>query len=138
MEERPISDISYRKFLEEGKLMGSRCRACGRIYHPPRHFCEDCFGTDMEWQELRGEGELTTFTCIFVAPPYMAREGYGRDNPYCTGVVTLSEGPRVVARIEGVDARNPESIKIGTPVKAVFNRVGEGEEARTYLAFRPA
>ncbi|MED5415594.1 MAG: OB-fold domain-containing protein, partial [Candidatus Latescibacterota bacterium] len=37
-------------------------------------------------------------------------------NPYCTGVVRLHEGPRIVARIDGVDACHPERIDIGLPL----------------------
>ncbi|MEW6553026.1 MAG: Zn-ribbon domain-containing OB-fold protein [Actinomycetota bacterium] len=138
MEERPFSDISYRQFLSEGKFMGSRCRKCGELYVPPRHFCIACRSDDMEWHEMVGEGELAAFTCIFVAPPHMVELGYDRRNPYCTGVVTLKEGPRIVARIEGVDAARPESIAIGTPMKSDFIRLGEGEGAKTLLAFRPS
>lgn len=138
MEERPISDISYRKFLAEEKLMGSKCGKCGKLYVPPRHFCYECGSSQMEWHEMKGEGELAAYTCIYVCPAFMAEEGYGRKNPYCTGVVALSEGLRVVARIEGVDASKPESIKIGMPLKVTFLHRGEGDKAKTYLAFKPA
>lgn len=138
MEERPISDISFRKFLDEEKLMGSKCGKCGKLYVPPRHFCYHCRSSQMEWHEMKGEGELAAFTCIYIGPAFMAEEGYGRNNPYCTGVVALAEGLRVVARIEGVDASKPESIKIGMPMKVAFLHRGEGEKARTFLAFRPA
>jgi uncharacterized OB-fold protein len=137
MEEKAFSDISYREFLDEGKLMGSRCRSCGQLYVPPRHFCMECHSQDMEWHEFKGQGELAAFTCIFVGPPHMVKEGYDRKNPYCTGVVKLAEGPRIVARIEGVDAADPDSIKIGTPLEMLFLTRGKGEEARTSLAFKP-
>ena len=56
-------------------------------------------------------------------------------------VVNESGGPhektRVVARIEGVDTRNPESIKVGTPMKVKFLHRGSAENARTFLAFEP-
>ena len=137
MEERPFSDISYRQFISEGKLMGSKCRKCGALSVPPRHFCMECHGDDMEWHQMKGDGELAAFTCIFVAPPKMVAKGYDRKNPYCTGVVKLEEGPRTVARIVGVDAADPESIKVGMPLQVDFIREGEGEEAVTSLAFRP-
>ena len=43
----------------------------------------------------------------------MSKKGYGRENPYCSGIVTLEEGPRLSARIIGVDASNPQDIKTG-------------------------
>lgn len=137
MEERPFSDITYREFLNEDKLMGSKCAKCGELFVPPRHFCMECHNREMDWYEFEGNGEIVAFTCIFVGPPHMVEQGYDRKNPYCTGVVKLGEGPRIVARIEGVDASDPESIKIGTPVSATFLHRGEGEEMESSLAFEP-
>ena len=67
----------------------------------------------------------------------MVEEGYDRNNPYCSGAVELVEGPRVVARIEGVDTLHPETIKIGTPMKATFLGQGSGEDRKTVLGFTP-
>jgi hypothetical protein len=137
MEERPFSDISYELFLNEKKLMGSRCKGCGTQYVPPRSICVDCYGSDMEWIELKGKGRLAAFTCINIPPPFMIAQGYNRKNPYCTGVVELAEGARVDARIEGVDCAKPEDIKVGMPLKVKFLHQGEGEKRETYLAFEP-
>jgi uncharacterized OB-fold protein len=52
--------------------------------------------------------------------------------------VELAEGARVDARIDGVDTRNPETIKIGLPLKVQFLHRTEDGPARTYLAFRPS
>ena len=46
----------------------------------------------------------------------------------------LNEGPRVDARIEGVDTNAPETIKIGTPLKVKFLHRRDGENLKTYLA----
>jgi uncharacterized OB-fold protein len=138
MEERPFSDISYRKYLNEDKLMGSRCKQCNSLYIPPRPICMQCHGEDMAWEESKGEGKLAAFTCITIGPSFMRAEGYDRKNPYCSGVVELEEGTRVDARIEGVDTKNPEAIKIGMPLKVQFLHRSEGGPVRTYLAFRPS
>ena len=137
MEERPFSDISYELFLNEKKLMGSRCKGCGKQYVPPRSICVDCFGSDMEWVEMNGKGRLAAFTCINIPPPFMIAQGYSRKNPYCTGVVALDEGTKVDARIEGVDCSNPENIKVGMPLKVKYLQREEGETSETYLAFEP-
>ena len=84
---------------------------------------------------MNGTGKLAAFTSISIGPPAMQAEGHNRDNPYCAGVVELDDGPRVVARIEGVDARNPDSIEIGTPVTAMYLHRGGGEDRTTRLAF---
>ena len=138
MEQKPISDISFREFLKMEKLMGSRCKKCGALYCPPRPICVECSGTDLEWVEFKGRGSLVSFTCIHVGPPWTLEEGYSRERPYVVGLVELEEGPRVVARLEGVDGTKPETIKLGMPLKVKFLHRGEGESARTLLAFEPA
>ena len=137
MEGRPFSDIAYAKFLNDEKLMGSRCKDCGALFVPPRPICIKCHGSDMEWVEMKGKGELKAFTCISIVPPSMMEEGYGRNNPYCSGVVELEEGAKVVARIEEVDTNKPEDIRVGMPLTVKFLHRGEGEDKKTFLAFRP-
>lgn len=137
MEERSFSDISYEQFLNEEKLMGSRCKKCGALFLPPRPICLECHGNKMEWVEMKGKGRLVTFTCITVGPPLMIKEGYDRKHPYCSGVVELEKGVRVVARLEGINTSKPENIRIGTSLIATFLHRGEGENSRTFLAFKP-
>ncbi len=137
MEERPFSDISYQQFLNEEKLMGSKCKRCGALYAPPRPLCIKCHGIEMQWVELKGKGRLAAFTCIAVGPPYMIKEGYDRKHPYISGVVELAEGVKVDARIEEIDGTKPEAIKIGAPLSVKFLHRGEGEKLRTFLAFTP-
>ena len=137
MEGRPFSDNSYQQFLNEEKLMGSKCPRCGTLFTPPRPICVKCHGTEMEWAEMKGRGRLIAFTCIAVGPPFMIEEGYDRKHPYISGVVELEEGVKVDARIEEVDGSRPETIKIGTSMSVKFLHRGEGENLRTFLAFKP-
>ena len=135
MEDRPFSDISFESYLNEEKLMGSRCSQCQALYVPPRPICTACRASEMRWEKVSGKGRLAAFTCISIAPPSMIAEGYNRHNPYISGVVELKEGARVDARIEGVDPRKPDEIQIGMPLKAVFLK--RGDHGKT-LAFDPA
>ena len=137
METRSFSDNSYEQFLNEDKLMGSRCRQCSSLSVPPRPICVKCYASDMEWVEMKGKGKLAAFTSIAVGPPFMVQEGYSRERPYVSGVVELEEGARVVARIEGVDGTRPESIRLGTPLRVEFLHRKDGDSIATFLAFRP-
>ena len=137
MAEKPINDYGFEQFLNEGKLMGSRCNVCGMLYVPPRSLCPQCRRSDMEWAEMAGEGRLVAFTSISIGTPAMIKEGHDRDNPYCSGAVELVEGARVVARIEGVDSLCPETIKVGMPLRVKFLRQETGENRQTVLAFAP-
>ncbi len=137
MEERPFNDTSYEQFIKEMKIMGSKCKKCGALSLPPRAICVSCFGTEMEWVQFNGTGRLAAFTSITVAPPYMAKEGFGRNNPYIVGVIELEGGVKSVARIVGLDAKKPEQIKVGTPLRAEFLEKGGGLDRQIFLAFKP-
>ena len=109
---KEFTGASFNAFLtEEKRLMGVRCRSCGHLSAEPRPMCSSCHGNDIEWFQFSGKGRLSTFTCISIVSNAMADKGYGRDNPCCTGIVTLEEGPRISARILGVDGNNPQDIK---------------------------
>jgi uncharacterized OB-fold protein len=90
----------------------------------------------MEWVPLGGKGTLEAFSIIYIAPTAMIREGYGRDHPYCAGIVRLEEGPAISAQILGVDVSHPETIRVGSPVSVEFIDSGEGAQRRTRLGFR--
>ena len=133
---RPFTAFSFNQYLREHKLMGSRCTHCGALFVPPETICAHCHSAAMEWVEMSGRGRIAGFTVIGNGLSHMNKAGYGRDNPYATGIVELAEGPKISARILGVDARKPESIKIGTPLVVEFIEQGEADALKTYLAFR--
>ncbi|NQW23063.1 MAG: OB-fold domain-containing protein [SAR202 cluster bacterium] len=129
------SHTFYNKLKEDRQLVGVKCTACGHLSPEPRPMCPECHGFDMEWHQFSGKATLSTFTCISVVPVLMAEKGYGRDNPYCSGIVTLEEGPRISARINGVDGNNPQSIKTGMDVILDFDDL---DIEFPSLAFKPA
>lgn len=128
---------TFQERLDEHKFMGSRCQSCDALHLPPRSVCPVCYGDEMHWDELAGKGKLAAFTTVHIAPTDMIEAGYGRDNPYCVGIVQLDEGPSISAQILGVDPTRPEEIEIGTRLTVTFVERGEGEERRTFLAFEP-
>lgn len=115
--------------------MGVRCRDNGNIYAEARPIDPASHSRNMEWHELSGQATLSAFTCISVAPASLEAKGYGRNNPYCTGIVTLAEGPRISARIAGVDAGNPQSIRTGLPLTLDLTDI---DPEHPGLVFRPA
>ena len=97
-ESRPFNAASFYAFLQEGRFMGVRCRENGNLYAEARPLDPVSHSRDMEWHEFSGRATLSTFTCISVAPASLEAKGFGRNNPYCTGIVTLEEGPRISAQ----------------------------------------
>jgi len=118
----------YLNFIGEKKLVGLKCKKCGTYILPPKSICKKCGSKEFEWIEFSGKGSLHTFTVIHVAP-----KRFLSDVPYVVGVVQLEEGPKVTARIVGVDPNKPETIKTGMTLTATFIESG----GHTLLAFEP-
>lgn len=135
MSERAFTEYSFQQFLQEHKLMGSRCATCAETFVPPRPLCPKCHGETMNWVEMSGVGTLAAYTAVYIGPTAMIAAGYDRNTPYLTGVVELAEGPFISAQILGLDATHPDSIAIGTPLTVSFIERGEGEAMRAFLAF---
>jgi hypothetical protein len=134
--DRPITPASFGHYLNEKKLMGSHCTACNKNFLPPRAICPNCHTDQLAWIEFGGKAKLAAFTAIYIAPTAMIEAGYGRDNPYLAGVVELEEGVKISAQILGLDASQPQEVKIGAPLRVEFVERGEGEAKKTALAFR--
>ena len=132
---KPFTEYSFQQFLQEHKLMGSRCEACDETFVPPRPICPHCHGEAMAWAEMSGVGTLAAFTAVYIGPTAMIEAGYDRKNPYLTGVVKLNEGPMISAQILGLDATQPDLDAIGTPLTVNFIERGEEEAKRAFLAF---
>jgi len=99
----------FMKFLEQGKIMASKCKNCQRMYFPPRADC-DCLSGEPEWIELNGSCKLVTFTTLHFAPA-----SFRYDVPYTLGVAQFDEGPTVFAPLSK-DIKQ-EEIKIGMRLK---------------------
>lgn len=136
MDNKDFTRASFQGYLEQKKLMGVRCQSCSTLFLPPRPICTQCFSQDLAWVELSGEGELSAFTTIHIAPTEMIQAGYGRDNPYCSGIVKLKDGVSISAQILDVDASHPQDIKIGSQVNVEFLERQVGDDTKTFLAFR--
>lgn len=74
-------------YLEEGRLMGLKCKKCGAVHFPPFPICRECSGTDMEWVEIGGEGHLDEIA--LVTAPDQWFEQYA---PYYYAYAHVAEG----------------------------------------------
>ncbi len=98
-------------YLEKGKIMGTRCKECGKAFFPPRADCCYSLASEMEWFEVTGSGELLTYSTLQYAPT-----GFTEELPYTIAVVDYGEY-KVFGRI---DRSLPEDeLKIGMKMKAV-------------------
>lgn len=111
---------TYREFINEGKLMGSRCLNCGAVFLPLRPICGKCQQASMELVPMNGKGKVAAYSLIAIGPQMMIEEGFDRQHPYCSGIVELDEGVRIPARIVGVDDDKPVREVIGAPCVLEF------------------
>ena len=96
------------------------CQECNRVHWYPRHICPYCHSMDIDWIEGSGEGTLYTF-----ALQHRGFGGWAEEVPFVTAYIDLKEGDRMATVLRGVDASNPESIKIGSRVKVEFEEAND-------------
>ena len=95
------------------KIMGTRCPICNLVYVPARSVCRDCFGELSEWVEVSQKGTLLTYTVTCESNPIQPVS-----TPFVYGIVQLDGADTGFVHMLGeVD---PEKLKVGTKVKAVF------------------
>jgi uncharacterized OB-fold protein len=94
LEATPSLDRS-RFDRETARLIGSRCEQCGTVSWPARAICHHCGSADVRELVLSPEGDLVTYTTVWVSRP-------GLTAPYTLGQVDLPEGVRVFAHIRGL------------------------------------
>jgi uncharacterized OB-fold protein len=66
----------------------------------------------MEIVELKGSGEIRTFTTVFVAA-----EGRESEVPYIIVMVALDEGPWLMGNLDDIDPKSASMELIGKKVK---------------------
>jgi hypothetical protein len=127
----PFTIESFYKLIAQKKLMAAKCQWCGRLLLPPRPVCSGCHSKDLEWTELKGEGELLTYTVIHVAP-----KQFQSMIPYAVGIVKLKEGPQLPGMIRDTKL---DKIKVGMKLLIDFDTMLPSEWPRwPRYCFKPA
>jgi len=106
-------------YLQQGKVMGTRCKSCGLQFFPPRADCYQCLTSDMEWFEIAGAGTLLTYSKLQYGPV-----GFEGDLPYCIALVDYGNY-KVFGRVSSDLAE--DQIEIGMDMKTVVNTLPNGQ-----------
>jgi uncharacterized OB-fold protein len=106
----------FRAIKDEGRIYGTYCSHCDHTYVPATAFCERCLNELVDWVEVGAQGEVYSFTLLFVD-----YDGSPLQNPELIAFVRLGDGG-LVHRLSEVD---PEDVFIGMQVEAVFKPVAE-------------
>ncbi len=106
----------WRNIEHYYRLVGARCRRCGKTYYPPRARCT-CGNASLEKVELLGRGRLLSFTVLHQVPI-----DHERFKPLVIGLVEVN-GVRILAQITDVhDVSNIKGLE-GATVEPVFRAV---------------
>ena len=105
--------------LEQGKIMGTKCKQCGLQFFPPRANCYQCLSSDMEWFEVSGTGKLRAYSKLQYGPI-----GFEEDLPYSIAVLDYGDY-KVFGRID--KEIEDQDIKIGMEMKTVANTLPNGQ-----------
>jgi len=101
----------YRN-INQGKLLGGKCRKCATVYLPPRPMCGNCYSKEFDWIEIPTKGKLSTYTVIHIAPAQFQSMA-----PYAIGIVQLENGLKLPGMIRSVPL---EQIKVGMDLTVDF------------------
>ncbi len=113
---KPIEPIvkKWYSYLDEGKIMGLRCKHCGSYEFPPVPVCNRCNATDLEWVEMSGKGVMESFSADIIVNPLFQQ--YGQK---LVALVRLAEGPTLTSWLmdAGLDQQDELFQRLPIPVR---------------------
>ncbi|MGB3555566.1 MAG: OB-fold domain-containing protein [Jannaschia sp.] len=112
-------DRTFRAALADGRIRLQHCGTCDRHIFYPREICPHCHGSGLAWRDATGDGTIYTTTVVRRKPE--------RGGDYNVCMVELSEGVRMMSRVDGIP---PGDVSIGMAVTA---HVGEIDGAPAIL-----
>lgn len=124
-------ESAFFRGLAEGRILGQRCPACGKVYVPPRSACPVDGVATTDEVELPDTGIVTTFCIVNV--PFL---GQKIQPPYVSAYILL-EGADIafLHLIQGIDA---DEVRMGMRVRAVWKPRDEwGTTIENILHFEP-
>jgi uncharacterized OB-fold protein len=110
----------WRENPSRYNLKAIRCGNCGKVFFPPRAVCSVCHRKSigkMECMNLKGEGEVYSFTVVHEAPSQLEML-----KPYVVVMVKMDEGVMLTSQL--IDTE-PKELRIGMRVKTTLRRIGE-------------
>ena len=110
--------LRFWESLKEGRLVTTKCKACGKLHFPPVMDCNNCLSSQVAWVELNGEAEIETFTHVVIRPT-----SFLQHRPYTIAVGRMKEGVKVLAWMTGFKL---SEMKVGMKVKLVPKVADDG------------
>jgi uncharacterized OB-fold protein len=125
-------ESAFLRGLAQGRLLGQRCPACGKVYLPPRAACPADGVPTAEEVEVADTGTVTTF-CV-VGVPF---RGQRVEPPYVAAAVLLDGADIAIQHL--ILGCEPDEVRMGMRVIAVWKPREEwGLTPENIDHFRPA
>lgn len=126
----------YLAELKEGRIIARKCNKCRRVMLPPRMFCEMCWRPTDEWVYVQDTGRVNTFSICYVN--WDASRIKKGEKPHLPAVIEIDGASPGMGILHLLGEVEPEDIKIGMKVRAVWKKPEEREGAITdILYFKP-
>ena len=110
--------------LEEGKILGRKCPACGAVEFPPVYACNTCGNLETEWVEISGKAVMKS---IVMPAALSSKPEYSALGAFAYGEVEIEEGTCLNAVVKGITKKKRKELmeKLPVPVHAeIFQRDG--------------
>ncbi|MFX1278601.1 MAG: Zn-ribbon domain-containing OB-fold protein [Promethearchaeota archaeon] len=111
----------FLELMNNKKILGTKCKNCGKIWLPPRISCSDCY-MPTDWVEVKHTGVIEVSTIV-----WFTTSAFIKNIPYATGYIRLDGAD--TALLQGIFSENlvPSKIKKGKLVRAVFQKERQGK-----------
>lgn len=118
----------WRQVAELHRLVGIRCKQCGRILFPAKKICIECGGTEFEEVPISRRGKIVTYVICHLTPK-------GIEAPVPLAIVETEDGAKLTGFVTEYE---PDEVKVNMSVESVFRRIGEQNGRINYgFKFRP-
>ena len=115
----------FRALQEEGKILGSRCARCKKVYLPPRVNCSQCY-RPTRWVPLGAEGTVMTCTTV-----YYATSRFFSKTPFVCAYIQVDGADTLL--LQNIIMDDVSQARPGMRVSAVFKEERKGEIADFYF-----
>lgn len=112
---------TYYEALEEGRILGRKCKACGHIEYPPYLACNKCGHLDTEWCEISGKAVATRImpaSPAFTTTPFKEMCG----GEFCVASIQPEGSDEVGTCLVGMTTEQCEALqdKLPVPVRPII------------------
>ena len=120
----------FYEALEEGKMMGRKCRECGAVEFPPVYACNTCGCLHTEWYEISGNAKMHS---IVLPAALSSKPEYKAMGKYAYGEIELEEGTKLNGVVTGITKKTAKDLKTKLPLDVHAKIIQKDEFTKTVI-----